>query len=106
MLISTLSCLLTSSILSFFPKSKVDLHKIIQFMIISIIGFIYLFIMGKDKLWLCLLAGMKILILNAYELALWLLETEEERSQEHSRRRKLYYKSCVIDVLLMLGICA
>lgn len=106
MLTATLSCLMASSILSFFPKSKVDLHKIIQFMLISIVGFIYLFILRKDKLWLCLLAGMKILILNTYEFSLWVLETEKERRQEHSRRRKLYYNSCLIDVLLMLGICA
>lgn len=106
MLIPSLSCLMTSSILSFFPKCKVDFRRIIQFLIISIIGFIYLFVLRKDKLWLCLLAGMKILILNMYEFSCALLESDEERRQEHSRRRELYYESCLIDFLLLLGICA
>lgn len=97
---------MTSSILSFFPQQKLDFRKIIQFVIISILGFVYLRILRKDKFWFCALAGLKILILNLYEFAHWVLESEEERSREHRRRRKLYFESCVVDFLLLLGICA
>lgn len=105
-MVTVLSNLLTCSILSFFPHCKIKFSTILQFIFFSLIGFFYLFVMKEDKFWLCALAGLKILILNVYEYTSWLLESEEERDQEHSRRMHLYGYSWVIDGLLILAICA
>lgn len=106
MVVAVAICLMTSSIMAFFPIKETGVCRILMFLSFCIFGCMYLFVFRKDKLWLCLIAGMKICILNVYELSLWLLESENERIQEHDRRMNLYYKSCGIDFLLLLGICA
>lgn len=105
-MIIVFSNMLTCSILSFFPHCKIKFSTMLKFIIFSLIGFFYLFVIKGDKIWFCALAGLKILVLNVYEYSLWLLESEEERDQEHERRMCLYGSSWVIDMLLLLAICA
>lgn len=71
-------------------------------MVFVICSSIFLFVFRMDKIWLFIIAGGKISILNLYEICQMLLETEEERDAERVRRLKLWFTSMKYYILLTI----
>lgn len=97
--------LLAGWIIFFWPASDSE-RKIRKYVLyLSFVAFAIglNIIINMDKVWLFIIAGGKISILNLYEVCQMLLETEEERDAERVRRWKLWFKS--MGYYILLTIC-
>lgn len=86
----------------FHGEKEIDHKRMIAYVIFLFLGMIIFFGFKIDKVWLFILAGGKISILNLYEVCQMVFETEEERDMERIKRVKLYLKSLVIFIMLQI----
>ena len=86
----------------FHGDKNIDRKRIVAYIIFLFLGMIIFFGFKVDKIWLFILAGGKISILNLYEVCQMVFETEEERDLERIRRVKLYLKSLAIFFMLQV----
>lgn len=84
----------------FHGNKIVNSKGIVAYIIFLFFGMIIFFGLKIDKVWLFILAGSKISILNLYEACQMVFETDDERDMKRVRRVKLYLKSLVIFFML------
>lgn len=86
----------------FHGEKTINSKRIMAYVVFLFLGMIIFFGFKIDKVWLFILAGCKLSILNLYEACQMVFETDDERDMKRVRRVKLYLKSMAIIIVLQM----